>query len=482
MRAQGADRTETAGNGRGAAAVDLGDHVTVEQTRLLFHAWYGQLANLVNPAILVVILYNAVPHIILFGWWAALAAVTIWRVSLVFRYRRAVSGPADAPHWARRYALGAGAAGLLWGVSSGAVFFTEAPLLHAVIAFVLAGMTAGAVTISSAYTPAFVAFAVPAIGTGILAFLVHGGIVHIGLAGMSLVYLLIVLAVSLRWSRAIRRSIELQCSNADLIRQLKVERDRANAANRAKTDFLANMSHELRTPLNAILGFSEFMRKEMLGPLGAPEYRAYVDDIHDSGRHLHALINDILDIAKAEAGGLQLDEREFELDEIVEGALRMMRTASERAEVEIAVEIAPDLPAVRGDRRRVCQVLLNLLSNAIKFTKPGGRVVVRVARRDGGLEIAVEDNGIGMSPDQIEQVFEPFSQFSVDPTLAREGAGLGLGLSRRIMEQHDGRLTLESRFGEGTVVRAFFPASRLIGPTVPAGQDTHNPVSESVAG
>jgi signal transduction histidine kinase len=323
-------------------------------------------------------------------------------------------------------------------------------------------MTAGAVALSSAYAPAFVAFAAPAIGASILAFLIHGGVIHNGLAAMSLVYGLIILAASFRWNHTIRRSIELQLSNADLIRRLEIERDRANSANRAKTDFLANMSHELRTSLNAILGFSEFMRKEMLGPLGAAEYRAYVDDIHSSGRHLHSLINDILDIAKAEAGVLQLDEREFEIDEVVESAVRMMRTASDRADTEIAVEISPGLPLLLGDRRRVRQVLLNLLSNAIKFTGPGGRIAIDVARVGAGLEIAVEDNGIGMAPDQLERVFEPFSQFSIDPTLAREGTGLGLGLSRRIMGQHGGTLTLESRLGEGTVARAVFPAGRLV--------------------
>lgn len=468
MRASQTDNPETGSIGPNLVAADSGKQIAAEQTQLLFRSWYGQFANLINPAILVVILYEFVPHILLFGWWLALAAVTVWRISLVFGYRRAANGPEDTRRWARRYAIGAGLAGALWGLSSFAVFFTSSGLLQGVIAFVLAGMTAGAVALSSAYMPAFVAFAVPAVGTAIIAFAVHGGVIHIGLAAMSTVFLLILLAVARSWNRTIYRSIELQLSNADLIRRLEIERDRAHAANRAKTDFLANMSHELRTPLNAILGFSEFMRREMLGPLGVPAYRDYVDDINDSGRHLHALINDILDVAKAEAGVLQLDERELDVDEVVESAVRMMRTASEHAEIEIVVTIPPGLPAILGDRRRVRQVLLNLLSNAVKFTKPGGRIAVRATRRDAGLEIVVEDNGTGMSQSQIEQVFEPFSQFSVDPTLAREGTGLGLGLSRRIMEQHGGTLTLESRLGEGTVARAVFPASRLVDVSAPA--------------
>lgn len=477
MRASQTDNSETESIGPNVAAGDSGKQIAAEQTQLLFRSWYGQFANLINPAILVVILYESVPHILLYVWWLALALVTLWRISLVFGYRRAGSGVEDAPRWARRYAFGAGIAGLLWGLSSGAVFFTSAALLHGVIAFVLAGMTAGAVALSSAYTPAFVAFAVPAIGTSILAFLVHGGVIHISLAAMALIYLLIMLAVSRRWNRTIHRAIELQISNADLIRRLKIERDRAHIANRAKTDFLANMSHELRTPLNAILGFSEFMRKEMLGPLGAPEYRAYVEDIHDSGRHLHALINDILDIAKAESGVLHLDELELEIGEVVESAVHVMRTASERAAIEIAVELSPDLPLVLGDRRRVRQVLLNLLSNAVRLTEPGGAIVVRVLRGETGLEIAVEDNGIGMSPDQIEQAFEPFGPLSADSTLAHEGTALGLGLSRRIMEQHGGTLTLRSRRGEGTVARAVFPAARLIesgAPTEPTACEADN--------
>ncbi|MBT5414629.1 MAG: HAMP domain-containing histidine kinase [Rhodospirillaceae bacterium] len=446
------------------AAVDPKSHVAAEQTRLLYRSWYGQFANLINPAILVVILYDALPHFLLFGWWLALAAVTAWRIALVFGYRRASAGPGDAPNWAKRYAFGAGLSGALWGLSSGAVFYTSAALLHGVIAFVLAGMTAGAVAISSAYFPAFVAFAVPAVGMLVVAFLVHGGMIHIGLAAMSAVYLLILLAVARSWNRTIARSIELQLSNADLIRRLEIERDRAQAANRAKTDFLANMSHELRTPLNAILGFSEFMRREMLGPLGVPAYRDYVDDIHNSGSHLHALINDILDVAKAEAGVLQFDEGEFDIEEVVESAVRMMRTASEHAGIEVSATIPPNTVAILGDRRRVRQVLLNLLSNAIKFTEPGGRIAVRSAPVEAGLEVTVEDSGIGMSPEQIERAFEPFSQFSVDPTRTREGTGLGLGLSRRIMDQHGGSLDLESRPGKGTTARLVFPTNRLLPP------------------
>ena len=471
MRGPPPDGVEPADAEAARPAVDPDAQIVAEQVRLLFRSWYGQFANLINPAILIVILYDSVPRMLLFGWWLAMALVTVWRIYLVFRYRRVAAGPEDAPRWANLYTFGAGLAGVLWGLSSGAVFYTSAALLHGVIAFVLAGMTAGAVAISSAYAAAFVAFAVPAIGALVVAFLIHGDMIHVGLAAMSLLYLLILLAVSRSWNRTIRRSITLQFSNADLIRRLEVERDRANAANRAKTDFLANMSHELRTPLNAILGFSEFMQKEMLGPLGAPEYREYVDDIHDSGRHLHALINDILDVAKAEAGVLQLDEGELEISEVVESAVRMIRTAAERAEVEVVEEVPPSLPLLLADRRQVRQVVLNLLSNAVKFTDTGGRVAVRVGRAEAGLEVQVEDTGIGMTPDQIERAFEPFSQFAVDPRRTANGTGLGLALSRRIMELHGGTLSLESRRNEGTIVRAVFPAERLIESAAGEGAD-----------
>ncbi|MFO1057743.1 MAG: PAS domain S-box protein [Dongiaceae bacterium] len=240
-------------------------------------------------------------------------------------------------------------------------------------------------------------------------------------------------------------------------------RDQADRANRAKSEFLARVSHELRTPLNGILGFSELMRTEALGPLGG-RYREFSQDIHDSGAHLLAIINDILDIAKVEAGRLELREEEFGLAELLDTVRRLVAGRAEAAGLALAVDAAAGLPALRADRRALKQVLLNLLSNAIKFTPAGGAVRLQAARGSAGdIVLVVRDDGIGISAEDIPRVLEPFGQ--VDSALARRhaGAGLGLTISRALVELHGGRLELDSMPGLGTTVTVRLPPERVLG-------------------
>jgi signal transduction histidine kinase len=239
-------------------------------------------------------------------------------------------------------------------------------------------------------------------------------------------------------------------------------RDFAETANRSKSQFLANMSHELRTPLNAIIGFSEMIRDGMLGPIGTPVYRDYAADINRSGMHLLQLVTDILDVSRAEAGHLSLNEEICDPARVVEGSVVMIREAAHQGQV--ALEVAPmdRTPWLFADERRLRQILINLLSNAVKFTLPGGRVAVSLAlESDGGLAFSVEDTGIGMSQAHIEIALTPFGQ--VDSQLNRqyEGAGLGLPLTRQLVDLHDGELEVTSRLGEGTRVVARFPAYRI---------------------
>ncbi|MFN4090112.1 MAG: PAS domain-containing sensor histidine kinase [Alphaproteobacteria bacterium] len=236
----------------------------------------------------------------------------------------------------------------------------------------------------------------------------------------------------------------------------------AEAANRAKTEFLANMSHELRTPLNAIMGFSEVMSLEVLGPIGHGRYREYAEDILTSSRHLLRLINDILDIAKIEAGKLVVDEGVIAIDELLADAGRFVEKIAERSGVTIIVE-PPGGLRVRADERRLKQVLLNLLSNAVKFTPAGGMVTLSTrAMEDGGIAFVVADTGIGIAPDEIERAMAPFSQ--IESGLARryEGTGLGLPLSKALTEQHGGTLSLESEPGVGTTVTVRLPPERVL--------------------
>ena len=253
---------------------------------------------------------------------------------------------------------------------------------------------------------------------------------------------------------------------AELARKYENEKVRAEAANKSKSEFLANMSHELRTPLNAVNGFSEIMIAEMYGPLGDPRYKEYAGDIHNSGQHLLALINDILDMSKIEAGKMNLKFEPLSLEEVTEDAVRLVRNRAEAAGLQLAVDF-PFLPEIEADYRAVKQVLLNLLSNAIKFTPRGGRVTVRAEVRQDSLgervRVSVSDTGIGISKDDLQRLAQPFEQVESQHSKTTQGTGLGLALTKSLIELHEGALELESTPGEGTTVSFILPIRRLQG-------------------
>jgi signal transduction histidine kinase len=249
--------------------------------------------------------------------------------------------------------------------------------------------------------------------------------------------------------------------------------DEAEAANRAKSEFLAVMSHELRTPLNAILGFSEMFMQQLMGPLGSPKYMEYAGDIHDSGQHLLAIINDILDLAKAESGKLELSEEPTSLNEIMDATLRMCQHKAIEGRVELEYEGQENAPHVVVDPRLFRQVALNLVSNAVKFTPSGGRVKIdmRISAATG-VTLLVKDTGIGIAAQDIDRVLRPFEQ--VESALSRRHGGTGLGLpySKKVIEIHGGKLILASQVGMGTTVRVELPASRVRPGTEQAGSQT----------
>ena len=245
--------------------------------------------------------------------------------------------------------------------------------------------------------------------------------------------------------------------------ELVYAKESAEFASRTKTEFLANMSHELRTPLNAIIGYSEMMESEVFGPVGVPKYKEYLNHITSSGRHLYGLINDLLDVSRIESDEFPLEEGVFAMTEVVEECLSTVRPRAEAAGNRMIFDESTPLPTLRADRRRIKQVLINLLHNAIKFTPVGGEITINTALYDNGdFMVRVVDTGIGIAAKDLETVFAMFGQ--VDGSLARkyDGAGLGLPLSRKLIEKHGGKLELQSELGKGTKAIITLPAARII--------------------
>jgi signal transduction histidine kinase len=230
-------------------------------------------------------------------------------------------------------------------------------------------------------------------------------------------------------------------------------------ASRHKSDFLATMSHELRTPLNAIIGFSEVLHEQMFGELNERQL-AYVDDVLEAGKHLLSLINDVLDLAKIEAGRMELELSTVAIPEILRSAVSMLSERAARGGVALDLDTEPQEITITADERRVRQIVFNLVSNAVKFTPSGGRVDISALAEDGRVEIAVTDTGPGIRPEELETIFEEFEQ-ATDGKKA-EGTGLGLPLSRRLVELHGGRLWVESEPGKGSTFRFTLPTRQEV--------------------
>jgi len=247
----------------------------------------------------------------------------------------------------------------------------------------------------------------------------------------------------------------------DVTKRKKAEMT-ALTANRAKTDLMANMSHELRTPLNAIIGFSGTMKAEIFGPIENAKYKEYLDDIHFSGEHLLALINDILDVSAIEAGALNLYEDTVSLYDVVDASIRIVGPRAEKGLVTITSAIDQESPSLFVDERRIKQVLLNLLTNAVKFTPEQGEVfVTSQENKDGSLSITVSDTGIGMDEDEIVMAMSTFGQVDSGLNRKNDGTGLGLPLTAGLMKMHGGTLKVHSKKGHGSQVIVNFPPTRI---------------------
>jgi two-component system cell cycle sensor histidine kinase PleC len=433
-----------------------------EVVRGLFVQAPGILVIEMAVAVLIAaIFWRSVPAQTLVAWSALLIAASIVRWVHCRRYFERTRTVDEARAWGRTFALGTLLSGVLWGIGTVVLFAPADAVLMIVLVFLVTGLSAAALTGYTAFLPAFYGFVLPAVVPFGLRLAFDGTPAHLFTATLLAVWIsaFVYLAHALH-AHTIDRVL-LLLGNARMADTLRNARDNAEDANRAKTRFLANMSHELRTPLNAIIGFSDIMRSEIFGPVGAPKYKQYVSDINRSGSHLLQLINDILDVAKIEVGAQALNEAVIDLAGTLKQCGQLVEPQARSAGVSLAVDASGRLPALHADPTRIRQIVLNLLSNAIKFTPAGGRVWLSAALEPGGrLLLQVRDTGIGMKPEDVPRALQPFVQLDQAPR-GDPGTGLGLALVKTLVEAHGGTLAIESEPGKGTTVFVRLPQERL---------------------
>jgi two-component system cell cycle sensor histidine kinase PleC len=373
----------------------------------------------------------------------------------------------EAEKWIVRATLAYGLFAVTWASMGIFLWAPHGDLNHLIIIMLLACTIAGNGALTGASKPLAVT-ALAVYGTACVGVpLREGGLIYNGIAALAFFYVLYLGYMTSQIYATARDMLMLRTDKTDLIvalAQSKLEsdeaRERAEAANRAKSQFLANMSHELRTPLNAILGFSELITSRVF--IDNPsKHHEYAELIHGSGQHLLTLIDDVLDLAKIEAGGLELRETDVDLGGVISECVSMIAPRAQSSGCILSVDVAPRLPLLFSDQRAIKQTMLNLLTNAVKFTPAGGNVTPFARQeKDGGLTLGVVDTGIGIALVDQARVFQKFGQGRHDVAINDKGTGLGLPIAKGLVEAHGGHIVLESRQGYGTSVTVYLPASR----------------------
>lgn len=403
----------------------------------------------------------------------SVGAAALLSAKVVERYSRDTQGRVTSEQllsWFPRFVAAQIALSLAWSLLPWLLWQADSPLNHVFLAAATCCIL-GALAVSRVnHLDMFVASLAPILVISTLRYLVSGTWLDLGISATLPLFAAQFFVDGRRLTYRLDEDSRLRFEVEDLARELEEARDEAlrkrfeaETANASKTAFLANMSHELRTPLNAILGFSEIIAKECFGAVGSPRYREYAGDIHSSGAHLLSLINDLLDVAKIEAGRMEIEPQVLDADRIFDTALKIIAAKARDRQQDLIIDIDPAAPQLFADERAVKQILINLVSNAVKFTPDGGRICVFGGRaRSGDFQISVEDNGPGIPREKLDRIFKPFSQ--VDNRYDRQGGGTGLGLAlvRGLAELHGGRAWIESESGKGCRAYVVLPAGSSV--------------------
>jgi two-component system cell cycle sensor histidine kinase PleC len=401
----------------------------------------------------------------LLAWWLAVAISGIPLAYVGHKFLSASETERAERNWTTPSAIALAIVAVCWSAQGYFLWSPGNPLNHMFVLLILGCTLAANAALNGSSKPmAITGFAIYGL-TSVATPLQDSNPLYHGVAIMAVFYIGYLAHLSQTFYMTARDMLLLRDDKNELIEALarsKADSDearkRAEAANRTKSEFLANMSHELRTPLNAIIGFSDMINSGVF-PDKTLEYSGLVNE---SGHHLLSLINDILDLAKIEAGRLTLQESDVDLRLTIADCLSLMHAKAIAANIELSARIAPDLPQVFADDRALRQIIINLLSNAVKFTPPGGKVEVEAEHQsDGTIAISVTDNGIGIATEDLQRVFENFGQGRHDVVSNDKGTGLGLPIVKGLLAAHGGSIALKSEPGTGTCVTIILPATRM---------------------